>query len=78
MGKGRCSIELFLISFFLVYGILQFLDTSSLQTTLPDAQLPSTFLGGVSQPMFPQNPVTTYIPATPQGSSCRFHGIKEP
>ncbi|XP_039039159.1 probable ADP-ribosylation factor GTPase-activating protein AGD14 isoform X2 [Hibiscus syriacus] len=45
----------------------KFLDTRSLQTALPNAQLPSTFLGGVSQPWFPQNPVTPYIPGTPQG-----------
>ncbi|XP_017977069.1 PREDICTED: probable ADP-ribosylation factor GTPase-activating protein AGD14 isoform X1 [Theobroma cacao] len=44
-----------------------FLDMSSLQTALPNAQLPSTYLGGVSQPWFPQNPVTPCIPGTPQG-----------
>ncbi|KAK8329805.1 hypothetical protein V6Z12_A11G349400 [Gossypium hirsutum] len=32
-----------------------FFDMSSLQSTLPNAQLPSTFLG-VSQPWLPQNP----------------------
>lgn len=67
-GKGSCNIGIILISFFLVYGILQFLDMSSLQTALPNAQLPSTYLGGVSQPWFPQNPVTPCIPGTPQGS----------
>ncbi|XVF06710.1 hypothetical protein REPUB_Repub06bG0074100 [Reevesia pubescens] len=51
-----------------------FLDMSSLQTALPNAQLPSSFLGGVSQPWFPQNPVTPYIPATPQGGSAYMSG----
>ncbi|XVF56759.1 hypothetical protein PTKIN_Ptkin06aG0145700 [Pterospermum kingtungense] len=51
-----------------------FLDMSSLQTALPDVQLPSTFLGGVSQPWFPQNPVTTYFPATPQGGLAYMSG----
>ncbi|GAV87433.1 ArfGap domain-containing protein [Cephalotus follicularis] len=44
----------------------QFLNISSLQAALPNAQIPSTFLGGVAEPWFPQNPVTPYIPA-PQG-----------
>ncbi|XP_021895389.1 probable ADP-ribosylation factor GTPase-activating protein AGD14 isoform X2 [Carica papaya] len=44
-----------------------FLDMSSLQAALPDAQLPSTFVGGVSQPWFHQNTVSSYIPAVPQG-----------
>ncbi|XVF42686.1 hypothetical protein PTKIN_Ptkin01aG0384600 [Pterospermum kingtungense] len=47
-----------------------FLDMSSLQTALPNAQLPSTFLDGASEPWFPQNPVTPYIPAATQGSPC--------
>ncbi|XP_022718761.1 probable ADP-ribosylation factor GTPase-activating protein AGD14 isoform X2 [Durio zibethinus] len=50
-----------------------FLDMSSLQTALPNAHLPSTFLGGV-QPWFPQNPVTPYIPATPQGGLAYMSG----
>ncbi|XVF30678.1 hypothetical protein REPUB_Repub16aG0079000 [Reevesia pubescens] len=54
-----------------------FLDMSSLQTALPNAQLPSTFLGGVSQPWFPQNSVTPYMPATPQGSSCCILGTRD-
>ncbi|KAK1277466.1 putative ADP-ribosylation factor GTPase-activating protein AGD14 [Acorus gramineus] len=45
-----------------------FLDMSSLQSTLPDPQFPSTFLGGVSQPWFPQNPAAPYVPTVPQGS----------
>ncbi|KAK4581332.1 hypothetical protein RGQ29_024834 [Quercus rubra] len=44
-----------------------FLDMSSLQAALPNAQLPSTYHGGVSQPWFPQNPMTPYIPAAGQG-----------
>ncbi|KAL6335964.1 hypothetical protein AAG906_003589 [Vitis piasezkii] len=45
-----------------------FLDMSSLQAALPsNPQLPSAFLGGVTQPWFPQKPVTPYIPAAPQG-----------
>ncbi|XP_021282409.1 probable ADP-ribosylation factor GTPase-activating protein AGD14 isoform X2 [Herrania umbratica] len=51
-----------------------FLDMSSLQTALPRAQLPSTYLGGVSQPWFPQNPVTPYIPGTPQGGLAYMSG----
>ncbi|KAK9290513.1 hypothetical protein L1049_008683 [Liquidambar formosana] len=44
-----------------------FLDMNSMQAALPNAPLPSSFLGGVTQPWFPQNPVTPYIPAVPQG-----------
>ncbi|KAB1226603.1 putative ADP-ribosylation factor GTPase-activating protein AGD14 [Morella rubra] len=44
-----------------------FLDIGSLQAALPDAQLPSTFHSGVSQPWFPQNAVSPYIPAAGQG-----------
>ncbi|XP_043697302.1 probable ADP-ribosylation factor GTPase-activating protein AGD14 isoform X4 [Telopea speciosissima] len=44
-----------------------FLDMSSLQATLPNPQLPPAFLGSLNQPWFPQNPVTPYIPAAPQG-----------
>lgn len=44
-----------------------FLDMSPLEAALPTAQLPSTFHDGVSQPWFPQNPVTPYIPAVGQG-----------
>ncbi|XWS57928.1 hypothetical protein CRYUN_Cryun09bG0215000 [Craigia yunnanensis] len=51
-----------------------FLDMSSLRTALPNAQLPSTFFDGVSQPWFPQNPVTPYIPATPQGGLAYISG----
>ncbi|TYG46607.1 hypothetical protein ES288_D11G269100v1 [Gossypium darwinii] len=51
-----------------------FLDISSLQTALPNAQLSSTFLGGVSQPWFPQNPVTPYIPGTQGGLAVFMSG----
>lgn len=65
-GWGGCSwiscLKIFL------YFIFQFLDMSSLQAALPNAQLPSTYHGGVSQPWFPQNPMTPYIPAAGQGT----------
>ncbi|KAK8593987.1 hypothetical protein V6N13_042474 [Hibiscus sabdariffa] len=51
-----------------------FLDMSSLQTALPNAQSPSTFIGGVSQPWFPQNSVTPYIPGTTQGGLAYMSG----
>ncbi|PON63523.1 Arf GTPase activating protein [Trema orientale] len=44
-----------------------FLDMNSLQAALPDSQLSSSFLG-VSEPWFPQNSVTPYIPEAGQGS----------
>ncbi|KAK4852351.1 hypothetical protein QYF36_023182 [Acer negundo] len=51
-----------------------FLDMSSLQAALPNEQLPSTFIGGVSQSWFPQNPVTPYIPAVAQGGLAYMSG----
>lgn len=48
--------------------LIQFLDMSPLDAALPNAQLPSTFHGGVSQPWFPQNTGTPYIPAVGQGT----------
>ncbi|XP_057507305.1 probable ADP-ribosylation factor GTPase-activating protein AGD14 isoform X2 [Actinidia eriantha] len=45
-----------------------FLDMSSLQAALPSDQIPNSFLDGVTQPWFPQNPVTPYVPATQQGA----------
>ncbi|GMI79578.1 ARF-GAP domain 14, ARF GAP-like zinc finger-containing protein ZIGA4 [Hibiscus trionum] len=51
-----------------------FFDMSSLETTLPNAQLPSPFLDGASQPWLPQNPATPYIPATPQGGLVYMSG----
>ncbi|XP_015899748.2 probable ADP-ribosylation factor GTPase-activating protein AGD14 isoform X1 [Ziziphus jujuba] len=44
-----------------------FLDMSSLQAALPNAQLSSSFLGDVSEPWFPQSSVAPYIPAAGQG-----------
>ncbi|OVA04275.1 Arf GTPase activating protein [Macleaya cordata] len=44
-----------------------FLDMGSLQSALPDPQLQPAFLSGLSQPWFPQDSITPYIPATPQG-----------
>ncbi|KDP39625.1 hypothetical protein JCGZ_02645 [Jatropha curcas] len=51
-----------------------FLDMSSLQAALPNNHMPSTFLGGVAEPWFPQDPVTTYIPAAPQGGLAYMAG----
>jgi hypothetical protein len=39
-----------------------------LDAALPNAQLPSTFHGGVSQLLFPQNTVTPYIPVVGEGT----------
>ena len=52
--------------FVIAYFMFQFLDMSSLQAALPNAELSSSFLGGVSEPWFPQNP-TPYIPEAGQG-----------
>ncbi|XP_010245794.1 PREDICTED: probable ADP-ribosylation factor GTPase-activating protein AGD14 isoform X2 [Nelumbo nucifera] len=49
-----------------------FLDMSSLQTALPNPQLPPAFLSGLPEPWFPQNPVTSYIPNTPQGGLASY------
>ncbi|XP_068660630.1 probable ADP-ribosylation factor GTPase-activating protein AGD14 [Aristolochia californica] len=51
-----------------------FLDMTSLQTTLPDPSIPTAFLGGVTHPWFPQNPVASYIPTVPQGSLAYMPG----
>ncbi|WCJ27655.1 ARF GAP-like zinc finger-containing protein ZIGA4 [Euphorbia peplus] len=40
-----------------------FLDMSSLQGALPNDHLPSTFIGGVTEPWFPQDAGTNYIPS---------------
>ncbi|KAL6988121.1 hypothetical protein U1Q18_013868 [Sarracenia purpurea var. burkii] len=45
-----------------------FLDMSSLQAALPGGQIPNSFLDGVSQPWFSQDPVTSYIPVAQQGA----------
>ncbi|KAL6225860.1 hypothetical protein ACLB2K_004709 [Fragaria x ananassa] len=46
-----------------------FLDMSALQASLPNAQLQSSFLSGVSQPWFHENAVTVmpYVPAAAEG-----------
>jgi len=44
-----------------------FLDMSSLQAALPDPQLPAAFLGGLPEPWFQQNSLTTFVPPVPQG-----------
>ncbi|CAK7341645.1 unnamed protein product [Dovyalis caffra] len=51
-----------------------FLDMSSLQAALPNADLPSSFLGGATQPWFPQDPAMTCIPAAPQGGLAYMAG----
>lgn len=44
-----------------------FLDMSSLQAVLPNGQMHTFFIGGVTDPWFTQNPVTPYTPVGPQG-----------
>ncbi|KAJ4721366.1 Arf GTPase activating protein [Melia azedarach] len=51
-----------------------FLDMSSLQAALPEAELSSTFLGGATQSWFPQNTVTPFIPAAAQGGLAYMSG----
>ncbi|XP_044499458.1 probable ADP-ribosylation factor GTPase-activating protein AGD14 isoform X2 [Mangifera indica] len=51
-----------------------FFDMSSLQAALPNSQLPSTFLGGATQLLFPQDPVTPFIPAVSQGGVVYLSG----
>eukprot|EP00262_Sarcandra_glabra_P002210 TRINITY_DN1247_c0_g1_i1.p1 TRINITY_DN1247_c0_g1~~TRINITY_DN1247_c0_g1_i1.p1 ORF type:complete len:147 (+),score=22.36 TRINITY_DN1247_c0_g1_i1:1-441(+) len=43
-----------------------FLDMNSFKAALPNPQLSTTFLGGLTEPWFPQSSVTPYIPAVPQ------------
>ena len=38
-----------------------------MQAALPNSQLSSDFLGDVSQPWFPQNSASPYIPSAGQG-----------
>ncbi|KAJ0078470.1 hypothetical protein Patl1_23572 [Pistacia atlantica] len=57
-----------------VTRLFSFLDMSSLQTALPNAQLPSTFLGGATQSWFSQDPVTPFIPAASQGGLAYMSG----
>lgn len=54
-------------NFVVLHGQLQFLDMSSLQAVLPNGQMHTSFIGGVTDPWFAQNPVTPYTPAGPQG-----------
>ncbi|GKV30581.1 hypothetical protein SLEP1_g39381 [Rubroshorea leprosula] len=44
-----------------------FFDMSSLQAALPNFEMSSTLVTGVSEQWFPHNPVTPFIPAVPQG-----------
>eukprot|EP00262_Sarcandra_glabra_P002212 TRINITY_DN1247_c0_g4_i1.p1 TRINITY_DN1247_c0_g4~~TRINITY_DN1247_c0_g4_i1.p1 ORF type:complete len:633 (-),score=96.45 TRINITY_DN1247_c0_g4_i1:416-2314(-) len=46
---------------------VQFLNVSSLQAALPNPQSQTDFIGGLTQPWFPQSSVTPYIPSIPQG-----------
>uniref|UniRef100_A0A6N2NGH2 Uncharacterized protein n=1 Tax=Salix viminalis TaxID=40686 RepID=A0A6N2NGH2_SALVM len=50
-----------------------FMDMSSLETALPNANSPSSFLG-VTQPWFPQDLAMAYIPAAPQGGLAYIAG----
>lgn len=54
--------------------MFQFMDMSSLQAALPNDQLSSSFLGGVSQSWFPPNSVTPYIPSAGQGRPVLSNG----
>ncbi|KAK2966002.1 hypothetical protein RJ640_011620 [Escallonia rubra] len=45
-----------------------FMDMSSLQAALPNDQMPASFIGGPTQPWFPQEPGSTYMSAGPQGA----------
>ncbi|CAI9779612.1 unnamed protein product [Fraxinus pennsylvanica] len=40
----------------------QFWDMSSLQSALPNSSIPTSFVGGMTQSWFPQNPVPSYVP----------------
>lgn len=44
------------------------LHMSSLQDTLPNGQMSTSFIGDMGEPWFPQNPVAPYIPTGPQGT----------
>ncbi|PHT37168.1 hypothetical protein CQW23_24868 [Capsicum baccatum] len=46
----------------------QYWDMSSLQHALPNDEMPTSFIGGVTESWFPQNPATTYVPAGQQGT----------
>ncbi|XP_055807189.1 probable ADP-ribosylation factor GTPase-activating protein AGD14 isoform X2 [Solanum dulcamara] len=43
-------------------------DMSSLQAALPSDEMPTSFIGGVTESWFPQNPATTYVPAGQHGT----------
>ena len=49
------------------YVQLQFLELSSLQAALPNGQMPASFVGGVTQPWFPEDPVASFVAGGPQG-----------
>ncbi|PIA48617.1 hypothetical protein AQUCO_01400893v1 [Aquilegia coerulea] len=53
---------------------LELLNMSSLQAALPDSQLPPSYAEGFSQPWFPSDTMTSYIPAAPQGGLAYITG----
>ncbi|XP_060177670.1 probable ADP-ribosylation factor GTPase-activating protein AGD14 isoform X1 [Lycium barbarum] len=46
----------------------QYWDMSSLHAALPSDEMPTSFVGGVNESWFPQNPATAYVPAGQQGT----------
>lgn len=46
----------------------QYWDMSSLQAALPSDEMPTSFIGGVTESWFPQNPAPTYVPAGQHGT----------
>ncbi|KAJ8570287.1 hypothetical protein K7X08_037259 [Anisodus acutangulus] len=46
----------------------QYWDMSSLQAALPSDDMPTSFVGGVTESWFPQNSATAYVPAGQQGT----------
>ncbi|QHO46815.1 probable ADP-ribosylation factor GTPase-activating protein AGD14 isoform X2 [Arachis hypogaea] len=55
-----------------------FLDLSSLQAALPDAQLQPTFHSGIAEPWLPQNSVNSYISSAGQGGGLTFLAAQPP
>nr|XP_016433754.1 PREDICTED: probable ADP-ribosylation factor GTPase-activating protein AGD14 [Nicotiana tabacum] len=46
----------------------QYWDMSSLQAALPSDEMPTSFVGDVTESWFPQNPATAYVPSVQQGT----------
>ncbi|RYR04222.1 hypothetical protein Ahy_B06g083853 isoform C [Arachis hypogaea] len=55
-----------------------FLDLSSLQAALPDAQFQPTFHSGIAEPWLPQNSVNSYISSAGQGGGLTFLAAQPP